>query len=123
MSIREDDEYIIKKPVMPNHNLDENLAELKRIIPLRIHYNAIYHAFEMLAWGPDKKSIVKGAHSDGNIVLIEENFVRNIKHVIGVDEPYFGKMLYLWMSNGYDRQKITITEFIEWLMPFRGDNK
>ena len=41
-------------------------------------------------------------------MLTEENFIKNIKYVIGVDEPYFGKMLYLWMSQGYDRTKITI---------------
>ena len=43
--------------------------------------------------------------------------------MIGVDEPFFGKMLYLWMAQGYDQQKITILDFIEWLWPFRGDNK
>ncbi len=60
---------------------------------------------------------------DGVCVLTEKNFVRNIKHVIGCDEPYFGKMLYLWISQGYDRAKITINDFIEWLIPFKGDNK
>ena len=49
--------------------------------------------------------------------------MKNIKHVIGTDEPYFGKMLYLWMAAGYDRAKITIFEFIDCLQPFRGDNK
>lgn len=27
------------------------------------------------------------------------------------------------MSNGYDRIKISIVEFIEWLLPFKGDDK
>ena len=56
-------------------------------------------------------------------VLVEENFVKNIKHVIGVDDPYFGKLLYLWLAQGFDRQKITICDFIEWFAPFRTDNK
>jgi len=56
-------------------------------------------------------------------VLTEENFIKNIKYVIGEDEPYFGKCLYLYMSQGYDKAKITINQFIEWLLPFRGDNK
>ena len=43
--------------------------------------------------------------------------------MIGVDDPYFGKLLYLWIAQGYDRQKITICDFIEWLSPFRTDNK
>ena len=49
-----------------------------------------------------------GAHIDGIAVLTEENFMKNIKYVIGEDEPYFGKMLYLYMSKGYDKAKITI---------------
>ena len=39
----------------------------------------------------------------------------------GVDDPYFGKMLYLWMSDGYDRAKIDVTKFVERLLPFRDD--
>ena len=49
--------------------------------------------------------------------------MRNIKYIIGVDEPYFGKCLYLWMASGYDRIKITITEFIEYLLPFVVEDK
>ena len=44
---------------------------------------------------------------------MEENFVKNIHRVIGEDEPFFGKLLYLWMSKGFDRVKITIYQFIE----------
>lgn len=43
--------------------------------------------------------------------------------MLGEDEPYFGKMLYLWMSNGFDRTKISIVDFIEFMLPFRGDDK
>lgn len=56
-------------------------------------------------------------------VLTEANFTRNIKYVIGVDEPYFGKMLYLWISKGYDRAKITISDFISAFLTFKGDDK
>lgn len=49
--------------------------------------------------------------------------MRNIKYVLGVDEPYFGKCLYLWMAKGYDRIKITMTEFIEWFLPFIREDK
>lgn len=51
-------------------------------------------------------------------MLTEENFVKNIHRVIGEDEPFFGKMLYLWMAKGYDRVKISITQFIEHLRWF-----
>ena len=79
--------------------------------------------FEKLWGGQSKSDKIPGAHIDGVAALTEENFIKNIKHVLGVDEPYFGKMLYLWMSNGYDRAKITILDFFEALIPFRDDNK
>lgn len=43
-----------------------------------------------------------GSSSDGIAVLVEKNFVKNIKYLIGVDCPFFGKLLYLFMSNGLD---------------------
>lgn len=60
---------------------------------------------------------------DGVAALTEQNFVNNIKLIIGVDEPYFGKMLYLWMAKGYDRAKISVVEFIDFFLPFRFENK
>lgn len=56
-------------------------------------------------------------------VLLEENFTKNIKHVIGVDYPFFGKLLYLWMSGGYDKAKISMFQFVECLMVFHRDDK
>ena len=56
-------------------------------------------------------------------VLLEQNFMKNIKHVIGVDYPFFGKMLYLWMSGGYNKAKITMYQFIENMMVFVKDDK
>ena len=56
-------------------------------------------------------------------MLTEANFVRNIGRVIGVDEPYFGKCLYLWFSGGYDRIKITLPEFINKFKPFMKEDK
>ena len=86
-------------------------------------FSAITRSFELLYWGPNEKDKVDGAHIDGMAVLTEENFVKNIKHVIGVDEPYFGKCMYLWMAQGFDRIKISMSEYIDWLLPFNGDDK
>ena len=84
-------------------------------------------AFERL-WGVTSADRVEGAQRDGIAALTEENFSKNIKHVIdaagvGCDEPYFGKMIYLWMAKGFDKAKITLSTFIEKLLPFKGDNK
>jgi Ca2+-binding EF-hand superfamily protein len=49
--------------------------------------------------------------------LEEKDFVNNIKEVFGHDCKYFGKLLYLLMSDGYDRKKIHFLKFLECLYP------
>ena len=49
-----------------------------------------------------------GSELEGVAVLLEENFTKNIKYVLGVDYPFFGKLLYLFISGGYDKAKITM---------------
>ena len=120
-SIREEDEFAFKKPLMPDYRTNDALAEFKKLFG-KEQYNSITSAFEKL-WGENKEDQVKGAHVEGSCALTEENFMKNIKHVIGVDEPYFGKCLYLWMAQGYDRVKITLVEFIDFLVPFKGEDK
>ena len=120
--ISEEEEYTGKLPVMPRANNDDQLADYKKTIP-EAHYKAITGAFARLYGSPTDDET---AQVDGYAALTEAKFVKNIKEVInieGVEEPYFGKMLYLWLARGYDRAKITISEFIEALLPFRGDNK
>ncbi len=51
-------------------------------------------------------------------MLLERNFKQNIKHVIGTDCPFFGKMLYLYLADGMDQVKITLTKFISGLKTF-----
>ena len=121
LSIREEDEFAFKVPVMPEKNNDDDLANYHKVFN-KIHYNAIHQAFKNL-WGNTKEDQVLGAHVDGVAALTEENFMKNIKYVIGQDEPYFGKCLYLYMAKGFDKAKITIQTFIESMLIFKGDNK
>ena len=107
---------------MPSHTNDADLLEYKKVFK-KDQYNSIVRCFELLWGGQSKYDEVPGAQIDGTAALTEQNFMKNIKYIVGEDEPYFGKMLYLWMSNGYDRAKITICEFIEFLIPFRGEDK
>ena len=120
MSIREEDEYAFKTPTMPDKNNDEELSNYFKVN--KVHFGAVHNAFKNL-WGPNPEDQVPGAHIDGVAALTEENFTKNIKYVIGVDEPYFGKCLYLYMAQGYDKAKISVHNFIDCLMHFRGDNK
>ena len=43
--------------------------------------------------------------------------MNNFKEVFGHDCKYFGKLLYLFMSGGYDRKKIHFLRFLECLYP------
>ena len=95
-SIREEDELALQKPIIPTYHNNEQLAEYKKQLA-KPQYNAIISAFEQL-WGKKREDQMWDAQVDGVAILTEANFMRNIKHVIGVDEPYFGKCLYLWMA-------------------------
>jgi len=43
--------------------------------------------------------------------------------VFGYDCPYFGKLLYLYMARGYDRQKISLYRFIHSLVTLYDNDK
>lgn len=55
--------------------------------------------------------------NETQIYLTEENFKDNFKNVFGVDQPFFGKLLYIWMARGYDKAKISLLRFLECLYP------
>ena len=78
-------------------------------------------SFELLHAGSKGDAIFPGTEVDGVAILIEKNFLCNIKYVIGEDCPYFGKMLYLYFADGFDQVKITSQRFIEGLMCFIPD--
>jgi len=49
--------------------------------------------------------------------LEEKHFKNNFKDVFGIDCPFFGKLLYIWMAKGYDKSKISFLRFLECLFP------
>jgi Ca2+-binding EF-hand superfamily protein len=50
--------------------------------------------------------------------------VNNFDRVFGHPCPYFGKLLYLFLSEGFDRKKIHFLKFLEALYPvFDKDNQ
>jgi len=106
-----------KTAVIPSYSTDEELSHFKEWIPPVI-YNNICRAFKKL-WGSNNpETQVPGSEVDGVAVLIEKNFTQNIKYVIGVDCPFFGKLMYLYMADGLDLVKITLAKFFEKLRTF-----
>ena len=79
---------------MPKAANDDELGSYKKSLS-KTHFLAITSAFERL-WGTPERE--ENAHVEGIAALTENCFIKNIKEIIGVDEPYFGKMLYLWMA-------------------------
>jgi hypothetical protein len=45
--------------------------------------------------------------------LTELDIITNLKNVFGYDCTYFGKMLYLMLSDGVDKAKIPLSRFIK----------
>jgi hypothetical protein len=69
-------------------------------------------------WGRTIAEQVPAATRDGFAVLTEHNFKTNIKNIIGYDAPYFGKLLYIYLSGGRDQVKITLAEWYKFLAVF-----
>ena len=50
--------------------------------------------------------------------------VNNFSKVFGHECPFMGKLLYLFMARGYDRQRISLARFVEALYPlFDNENR
>lgn len=84
-----------------------------------LNYRSIERAF--------KKLYGNGQYSDpdneGQPYLTEKNFTQNIQEVTGTESEFFGKMLYLYFSNGLDKVKITMQRFFEGLKPYTVDEE
>jgi hypothetical protein len=88
---------------------NNQLDRIKDNVPYQIRH-FILNTF-MTLWGRTPAEQDPQASIDGMAVLTERNLTQNIHHVIGANCPYFGKMLYLQLGNGYDQAKIT---WIQW---------
>jgi hypothetical protein len=80
----------------------------------------LYNTFLVL-WGRKKEDQVPGANFKQRAVLLEENFIKNIKHLIGTDCPFFGKLLFLQMGGGYDKARIDMISWINYFAQFYKD--
>ena len=63
-------------------------------------------------------------YSETSIYLVEKDLIKNFGAVFGVDCPFFGKMLYIYLARGYNRAKISFLRFLDCLFPlFHNDNR
>ena len=100
-SANDDGQEESRLPVFPSAGTDEELQNIKEFINDDKKYKAIETAFKKL-WGTGDR-IVPHTMNDGVPFLIEQNFTKNIGEVTGYHSEFFGKMLYLFFSNGYDK--------------------
>jgi hypothetical protein len=62
--------------------------------------------------------------NETSFFMTEKQMVTNIDKVFGSECPMFAKMLYLYMSKGYDRCKISFLRYLECLYPlFNNENR
>ena len=66
--------------------------------------------------------------SETVIYLEEKHFIQNFHQVFGPgprrEQEFFGKLLYIHMSKGYDRAKISYHRFLECFYPlFNQENR
>jgi hypothetical protein len=50
--------------------------------------------------------------AEHQLYLTEEDFTKNIGKIIGYECSFFGKILYIYMAEGFDRKKISYLTFL-----------
>jgi hypothetical protein len=80
----------------------------------------LYNCFCVL-WGTKEADRLPQSHLGNYAVLIEENFTRNIGKILGVECPFFGKLLYMQLGGGYDQAKITLQKWFNFFKVFANE--
>lgn len=110
-----------RAPAFPTPLSNDEMQHIKDNTMQEAQYNALERAYKKL-WGyPDR--IVPNTDAEGVPFLVEENFTQNISEVIGCECEFFGKMLYLYMAHGKDKQRIYMPRFFSSLQPFCNDDE
>lgn len=77
-------------------------------------YLSLFQRF--LNYYPDEKKLqlnLQPKFIEEKCYLTEEDIIKNMKNVFGYEHVYFGKLLYLLLSGGYDKMKIAMSTFIK----------
>lgn len=71
----------------------------------------------------DIESYMTSSHTyvETSLFITEKQILANFSKVFGISCPFFGKILYLYMSKGFDRAKISFLRYLECLYPFMND--
>jgi hypothetical protein len=86
-------------------------------------YLSLFQRF--LNYYPDEKKLASGLQpkfNEDKCYLTEEDIVGNMKNIFGYHSPYFGKLLYLMLSGGLDKAKISMSTFIKELLVFKKED-
>lgn len=54
--------------------------------------------------------------------LTERDIIGNMKNIFGYECQYFGKMIYLLLSGGYDKAKIPMSKFVKEFIILKGED-
>lgn len=125
--IREADELPGHSFVPPNGWFEESELNVWRTGPFNTkQFSYILHTFRCFMGAEnrieDMKHLEEVQHREQNIsenqIYIEEkDIIKNFARVFGYECPYFGKLLYLFLSGGQHRQKIDFLKMIKRLYP------
>jgi hypothetical protein len=86
-------------------------------------YLSLFQRF--LNYYPDEKKLqlnLQPKFVEEKCYLTEEDIIKNMKNVFGYDHVYFAKLLYLLLSGGYDKMKISMSTFIKEFSLLKGED-
>lgn len=100
---------------------DTELSQLKNTITPE-EYNTFLNLFKRFLNIPldDKKAHI--SFKEQNSFLTEAHILANCKLVMGYHSPILAKLLYLYLSNGFDKAKIPFSRLINCFLPLIRDD-
>jgi len=90
---------------------DVVLADLKNQI-IASDYSLFCNAFMRLSGIDVENRHQMMAFKEQSSFVLEQDIIENFSKVFGYDHPFFAKLVYLYLSNGHDRSKISLARFI-----------
>ena len=94
---------------------------------------------KLLNYYPDEKKLqanMQPKFVDEKVYITEEDIINNLHNIfgkndslregknsyIGYDQPQLGRLLYIYMSGGYDKFKISLSQFIKCFLMLMGED-
>jgi len=116
---------IFEREICPGPFYDPEIEPLRNSMKPEDYAQFLSLFQRFLNYYPDEKKLQAQQMPkfiEEHCYLTERDIVTNMKNIFGYDCPYFAKMIYLLLSGGYDKAKISMSKFIKEFIILKGED-